>query len=266
MVGIHAIKPTQTSHALGQFTVSSSPSNHSSVAGLGIWSVPWVADAGEYYSTVPVTSTFEVAAGTHTFYLVGSGANASHELSRLNAQFLARLSRATGRGPPRPRSNYARVSSTCLFAGCGRRPRYAGNGARESTAASPAPDGGRFDAGAPPARPTNRTARETSPGLPLGARPPAVGLRLRIRGPASPESRTRRLLTRGTPTERARPRAWSFRAICRRLRSAASPQPVRKQSAEEPFTAIAIHRRSMTKSQVRAQVEARSRRSARMWR
>ena len=81
-----ANKPSTSSHAYGKYSLSTTSNAHSP-EGAAFWGVPYAATAGYYYATLPVTNTFPVTAGTHTFHLVGHGENTKYGWSRLNAHF-----------------------------------------------------------------------------------------------------------------------------------------------------------------------------------
>ena len=83
-----ANKPSTSSQAYGQFILTSNPTPPYNWDSLAMWGVAYGAAAGDYYNTLPVTDTFQVTAGTHTFHLIGTGKNTKYGWSQLNAQFL----------------------------------------------------------------------------------------------------------------------------------------------------------------------------------
>ena len=83
-----ANKPSTSSQAYGQFILSDHPTPPYNWDSPSMWGTAYGAAAGEYYNTLPITDTFPVTAGTHTFHLIGTGVNTKYGWSQLNAHFL----------------------------------------------------------------------------------------------------------------------------------------------------------------------------------
>lgn len=69
-------------------TISEAHNSHGDPVGGGYWDLPAAVPNGTYQTTLPVTASFLVSPGAHSYFLVASGSGgASHNWSRLDATF-----------------------------------------------------------------------------------------------------------------------------------------------------------------------------------
>lgn len=70
-------------------TINTAHNSHGQPYGAGSWDLPAAVPNGSYSVTLPVTDSFLVSPGSHTYYLVATGSGgATHDWSRLHATFI----------------------------------------------------------------------------------------------------------------------------------------------------------------------------------